>query len=96
MSIFNNVCRWGPAKWDETSRRPLNSQELNAIDHASVVALQYGYGVCFFLKNGEDRTIPLSVSSNLKPGQNIDPSKLEVVKLDKEGEEFSLYRVIEL
>lgn len=73
-------------KWTEKSRRDFTSEEINAVDHAVVVASQYGNSVCFTMIGGGQTFIPLSQNSSLGVGEPVDVSKAKLVTLEKAGE----------
>lgn len=79
----------------EVSRDRLNEASLKSIDHAEVVESKYGLSVCFFMKTGLKKYIPLSRDSKLELYDEVDPSKGTVITLDRTGEEHEKYRWLE-
>ena len=73
-------------KWTEKSRRTFTQEEINEVDHATVVESNFGSSVCFFMKAGGNHYIPLDQNSNLGIGENVDLNKAELVTLCKQGE----------
>lgn len=47
--------------------------------------------MCFTMSNGRTRYTPLSRDSDLEVGDKVDPETVEVITLEKDGEE--IYRV---
>lgn len=73
-------------KWTEKSKRDFTNEEVKAVDHAVVVASQYGNSVCFTMIGGGQTFIPLSQKSSLGVGEPVDVSKAKLVTLEKAGE----------
>ncbi len=85
MSIFSSL-RLYAGKWSEKSRRAFTQEEINEVDHATVVESNFGSSVCFFMKSGGNHYIPLDQNSTLGIGENVDLSKASLVTLCKQGE----------
>lgn len=47
--------------------------------------------MCFSMKNGRQRFIPLSRDSELEVGDKVDPKSVEVITLERDGD--TIYRV---
>lgn len=48
--------------------------------------------MCFTMKNGRTRYVPLSRDSELEVGDKVDPASVEVLTLERDGDE-PIYRV---
>lgn len=91
MNIFASL-RIYAGKWNETDKRAFTSEEIAAVDTATVVSSQYGFSVCFIMKSGGQTYIPLDVNSSLSEGDNVDLTKAQLVTLSR-AEEDDIYRV---
>lgn len=91
MNIFNSL-RVYAGKWMVKASRSFTQEEIDAVDHASVVDSQYGSSVCFFMKGGGQTFIPLSTNSALGVGDDVDLSKASLLTLERAGE-ADIYRV---
>lgn len=85
MGIFDSLREYA-AKWQLKSTRPFSADEINSVKNAVVVESQYGSSVCFFMKSGGQKYIPLSTDSTAGIGEEIDLNKAEVLTLGKDGE----------
>jgi len=91
MNIFQNL-RVYAGKWAVKASRSFSQDEINAVDHASVVDSQYGMSVCFFMKGGGQTFIPLSTNSSLALGDDVDLTKASLLTLERPGD-ADIYRV---
>ena len=91
MNIFQNL-RVYAGKWMVKASRSFTQDEINAVDHATVVDSQYGNSVCFFMKGGGQTFIPLSTNSTLGIGDDVDLSKASLLTLERAGD-ADIYRV---
>lgn len=91
MNIFSQL-RVYAGKWAVKASRKFSEEEINAVDHASVVDSQYGNSVCFFMKSGGQTFIPLSTNSSLGIGDDVDLTKASLLTLERVGE-ADIYRV---
>lgn len=91
MNIFNSL-RVYAGKWAVKASRAFSNDEIEAVDHATVVDSQYGSSVCFFMKAGGQTFIPLSTNSALALGDDVDLSKAKLLTLSREGD-ADIYRV---
>lgn len=80
--------------WKVKECRHFNPMEIAAVDKAIVVASQYGNSICFIMKTGGRRFIPLYKSSSLGVGDTFDLRTAKVITLCREGKD-DIYRVIE-
>lgn len=74
-------------KWQETDCRNFTSEEIAAVEHAEVVASQYGNSVCFFMVEGGQCYIPLDRDSTLGVGESVDLHAAKLKTLSKQGED---------
>lgn len=91
MNIFNSLKKYAE-KWRETDCRPFSANEIAEVSSATVVESQYGYSVCFMMREGGMTFIPLDQNSSCALGSKIDLAKAELVTLSKSGED-DIYRV---
>ena len=85
MNLFDSL-RTFAGKWSVKSSRAFNADEISAVSNATIVDSQYGKSVCFHMKAGGTKYIPLSTESNLSVGSTIDMDTAKVVTLSKDGE----------
>ena len=86
MNIFLKVKMYA-TKWQETECRNFTNEEINAVEHAEVVASQYGNSVCFFMVGGGQCYIPLDRDSTLGVGESVDLHAAKLKTLSKSGED---------
>jgi hypothetical protein len=91
MNIFSSL-RVYAGKWAVKASRSFSQDELDAVDHATVVDSQYGTSVCFFMKSGGQTFIPLSTNSSLAAGDDVDLTGAKLLTLGREGD-ADIYRV---
>lgn len=91
MNIFSSLKTYAE-KWSVKTSRNFTQEEIDAVDHASVVDSNYGSSVCFFMKGGGQTFIPLSNNSSLGVGDDVDLSKASLLTLERKGE-TDIYRV---
>jgi hypothetical protein len=91
MNIFSSL-RVYACKWAVSNSRSFAQEEIDAVDHASVVDSQYGSSVCFFMKSGGQTFIPLSTNSSLGLGDEVDLTKAKLLTLHRDGD-ADIYRV---
>ena len=90
MANFFSNTKIYPTKWELSSSRKFNEEELNMIEKAEVVQSEYGLSVCFHLKSGNSY-VPLSTDSNGKVGDIINPSEVNILTLTR-GEK-TIYKI---
>ena len=86
MGILNSL-RLYRGKWEESGRSAFSAEDINEVASATVVASDFGHSVCFMLKSGGMKFMPVSNTS--KPTQVGDKVNLEtatVVTLSREGD----------
>jgi len=88
MGILDSL-RLYRGKWEESGRSNFSSEEINSIASAKVVASDFGHSVCFVLKNGGMKFMPVSNTSKASTavGDTVDLSKAEVITLSREGDD---------
>ena len=91
MNIFSAL-RVYAGKWSEKAKRAFTSDEISAVEKATVVDSQYGQSVCFLMVGGGMTYIPLDQNSSKATGEEVDLNKVELVTLSKQGE-ADIYRV---
>lgn len=86
MGILNSL-RLYRGKWEESGRSAFSAEDINEVASATVVASDFGHSVCFMLKSGGMKFMPVSNTS--KPTQVGDKVNLEnatVITLSREGD----------
>lgn len=91
MNIFAAL-RVYAGKWSVKESRQFTSDEISAVEKATVVDSQYGQSVCFMMKSGGMTYIPLDQNSSKATGDEVDLSSASLVTLSKQGE-ADIYRV---
>lgn len=86
MSIFSNLREYA-SKWSEKARRIFSDEEKAEVASATVVPSQFGSSVCFFMKAGGQKYIPLSNTSKAQVGQSINLDNAQLITLGKAGEQ---------
>ena len=84
MNIFSGLQVYG-GSWEVTDSRAFSPEEISAVKKAQVVASEYGNSVCFFMVSGGQTYIPLSNTSSLTVGDEIDLSAAKVLTLHRDG-----------
>ena len=87
MNVFANLKSYA-GKWSLKSSRKFDTEEINAVESAKVVASQSGFGnsVLFIMKTGTTHYIPCSNDCTLAVGESVDLTKAEILTLEKQGE----------
>lgn len=85
MSIFESL-RVYAGKWSVKDSRAFTTDEINAVDHATVVASEYGNSVCFHMRAGGMTFIPLSNASTKGVGEAVELKDAKLLTLSKQGE----------
>ena len=86
MNIFSGLQVYG-GSWNVTDTRAFTPDEIAAVSKAQVVASEYGNSVCFFMVGGGQTYIPLSNTSSLSVGDEVDLSSAKVLTLHRDGSE---------
>ena len=92
MNIFETLKSYAN-QFKVANRRAFSQEELNLVNHAEVKLSQYGMSVCFFMKDGCQKYIPLSRDSVASEGDKVDLTKAEILTLKKEGTDETIDRV---
>lgn len=74
-------------KWTIKSVRPFTDEEINAVESNIIVASENGNSVCFKMKAGGERYIPLLYSATKGRNESINLHTAMVYTLEKPGEE---------
>ena len=80
--------------WYLNDIRLFYKEEIEAIKTAIVGSSQYGPSVCFTMKSGEIKFIPLSNHSSLTVGDTLDLKTAKLIILSREGND-DICRVLE-
>ena len=91
MNIFAAL-RVYAGKWQLKDSRSFTTDEITAVQSATVVDSQYGQSVCFMMKAGGTTFIPLDQNSTKATGEAVDLTKAALITLSKQGE-ADIYRV---
>ena len=91
MNIFSAL-RVYAGKWSVKATRAFTSDEISAVEKATVVDSQYGQSVCFMMVGGGMTYIPLDQNSSKATGEEVDLTQASLVTLEKKGE-ADIYRV---
>ena len=90
MSILDKI-RTYAGSWREASRDKLSKAEAASISSVEVVEGQYGLSMCFMMKAGGKKFIPLSRDSDLEEGDSVKISSVELITLERDGDN-DIYR----
>lgn len=84
--------------YEETAREKLSAfdkQGFKDVASATVTSKEQEWGtsiaLCLFMKSGGQKYIPLSKTSSLEVGDDVDIKSIEILTLEREGEE-PIYR----
>jgi hypothetical protein len=92
MNIFETLKSYAN-QFKVANRRKFQQNELDLVNDAKVVLSQYGMSVCFFMKDGCQKYIPLSRDSVAAEGDKVDLTKAEILTLKKDGSDETIDRV---
>lgn len=90
MGFLENL-RTYAGSWSVSSKEKLSKSEQNSVSSAEVVEGEYGLSMCFVMKTGGKKFMPLSRDSQLEAGDSVKISSIEVVTLSREGDD-DIYR----
>lgn len=85
MNIFSTLKTYA-GKWSVKSSRAFTTEEIAAVQSATVVPSQYGNSVCFMMVGGGQTYIPLANDATVGVGETVDMSKAKLLTLEKSGE----------
>ena len=88
---FLDKLRTYAGSWSEAGREKLSKAEVAQVEFATVVEGQYGLSMCFVMKTGGKKFMPLSRDSQLEEGDSVDVKSVEIVTLERDGDE-DIYR----
>ena len=92
---FLDSLRTYAGAWEETGREKLSTSEVKSIDKIEVVEKDNDWGtsvsMCFFMKSGGRKYVPLSRDCDLQDGDTVDPKSVEIITLERDGED-PIYR----
>lgn len=91
MFIFNALKVYA-GKWNPVAEDKFDEESIASVSKAEVVESQYGYSVCFHLKTGGSKYLPLDKNSSLSVGDIVDLRKATIITLHREGDK-DIYRV---
>jgi len=88
MSIFSNKITTYNGSWTALEgTQKLSAQEVSSVDKAEVVESKFGLSICFHLKSGQLRFIPITRDSQLAEGEVVNPADVEITTLQRVGSE---------
>lgn len=90
MGILDKI-RTYAGSWSEASRDKLSKAEQASVESVEVIGSQYGLSMCFLMKAGGKKFIPLSRDSNLEEGDSVKISSVELITLERDGDD-PIYR----
>lgn len=93
MNIFASLKSYANSFKPVGEPRNFSQEELSLVNNAKVVLSQYGLSVCFFMKDGCQKYIPLSRDSVACDGDIVDLNKAKILKLKKDGSDETIDRV---
>jgi len=88
MNIFASLQKYA-TKFEVSNTRDFDPEELAQVSSAKVVASQYGLSVCFYMKEGCQKYIPLSRDSSACIGDEVNLSTAKILTLVKDGESIN-------
>lgn len=88
---FLDKLRTYAGSWSEAGREHLSKAEVAQVESATVVEGQYGLSMCFVMKAGGKKFMPLSRDSQLEEGDSVDIKSVEIITLERDGDE-DIYR----
>ena len=88
---FLDKLRTYAGSWNEARREKLSKAEVAQVESATVVEGQYGLSMCFVMKAGGKKFMPLSRDSQLEEGDSVDIKSVEIITLERDGDE-DIYR----
>ena len=88
MNIFETLKSYAN-QFKVANRRAFSKEELNLVNDAKVVLSQYGMSVCFFMKDGCQKYIPLSRDSTASIGDEVNLQTAKILTLVKDGESIN-------
>lgn len=78
--------------WKVVDTTKFEEDDVQEISQAEVIESEFGYSVCFTLKSGGKKYIPLEKDSPAGLGDIIDVRKATIITLAKTGKE-NIHRI---
>lgn len=92
---FLDSLRTYAGSWNEVSREKLSASEVKSISKIEIVEKEQEWGtsvsMCFHMLGGGKKYVPLSRDSDLEVGDAVKPQSVEIITLERDGEE-PIYR----
>lgn len=92
---FLDSLRTYAGAWEVTNTEKLSAAEIKTVDKIEVVSRDNEWGtsvsMCFFMKGGGRKYVPLSRDSQLAEGDIVDPKSVEILTLERDGDD-PIYR----
>ena len=88
---FLDKLRTYAGSWSEAGREKLSKAEVAQVESAEVVKGQYGLSMCFLMKAGGKKFMPLSRDSQLEEGDSVDIKSVDIITLERDGDD-DIYR----
>ena len=85
MNIFGKLKEYATSFVLKNTRN-FDEDEISQVKSAKVVASQFGLSVCFFMREGCQKYIPLSRDSQACVGDSVDLYQAKILTLEKDGE----------
>lgn len=90
MNIFDSLKGYEP-KFQVAENRVFNAEEKAEVISATVRPSQWGFSVCFIMRTGCKKYIPVSKECNVADGDPVDINTCHLLTLTR-GEE-TIYRI---
>lgn len=84
---FLDKLRTYAGSWSEAGRDKLSKAEAAQIESVEVVEGKYGLSMCFIMKAGGKKFMPLSRDSQLEEGDSVDIKSVEIITLERDGDD---------
>lgn len=92
---FLDSLRTYAGAWEVTNTEKLSAAELKTVEKIEVTEKEQDWGtsvaLCFFMKAGGRKYVTLSRDSQLEPGDIVDPKSVEILTLERDGDD-PIYR----
>jgi hypothetical protein len=90
-SIFKSL-KYYAESWKVVNVTKFEEDDIQEISQAEVIESEFGYSVCFTLRSGGKKYIPLEKESSAGLGDIIDVRKATIITLAMQGRE-NIYRI---
>lgn len=95
MGFLDSLMTYAVGNWSVTSEEKLSKEEIQSIDKVVVIEKEQDWGtstsMCFFMKGGGQKYVPLSRDSDLVPGEQVNPKSITIITLERDGDD-PIYR----